>query len=188
MARSKSISGGCLCGAIRFTIAFPNEGDWPPKGNGICQCTMCRKHSGSLLPQNIGFPRAHVSQPLESNATFKTYKSSESASRGFYSTCGSPLTFIDTKVKDIYEINAGAIDEDVLVGKRDEANAWEDEYGRHVPRIGGIGKELCYPAYHIFMDNEIAGLTDGFPGTKFLQSRDCGKPFTGNTRDMKRRT
>jgi hypothetical protein len=28
--RPESISGGCLCGAIRFTITFPDESDWPP--------------------------------------------------------------------------------------------------------------------------------------------------------------
>jgi hypothetical protein len=106
---------------------------------------MCRKHSGSLFPQNCGFPKANVSPPIESNSTFKTYDSSPNTSRGFCSKCGSPLTFSDKDTPDLIEINLGAFDEDVLCGKRDEENAWEDEYGRHVPRIGGVGKELCYP-------------------------------------------
>jgi hypothetical protein len=32
MSRPESIAGGCLCGAIRFTISFPNDADWPPQG------------------------------------------------------------------------------------------------------------------------------------------------------------
>jgi hypothetical protein len=29
-ARPESIAGGCLCGAVRFVVVFPNESDWPP--------------------------------------------------------------------------------------------------------------------------------------------------------------
>lgn len=185
MSRPESISGGCLCGAIRFTVKFPKEEDWPPETNGICQCTMCRKHSGSLLPQNVGFPRSNVSPPLESNASFKTYKSTPEATRGFCSTCGSALTF-SYNDSDSIEINLGAFDEEVLVGKRDEANAWEDEYGRHIPRTGGVGKELGYPKYHIFMENAIPGVTDDFPGIKYLLDKTEGKGFTQKVSDFRK--
>ncbi|KAF2871781.1 Mss4-like protein [Massariosphaeria phaeospora] len=186
MSRPDSISGGCLCGAVRFTISFPKAEDWPPKGNGICQCTMCRKHSGSLLPQNCSFPKSHITPPLDSNPTFKRYASTPSAHRGFCSTCGSALTFQYAKEPDVIEINLGAIDEEVLCGKKDEAKAWEDEYGIHVPRIrgSGWGKELCYPQYHIFAENEIPGVTDGFEGSKYLQDRVERKAFAGTAVDL----
>ncbi|ORY16722.1 Mss4-like protein [Clohesyomyces aquaticus] len=180
MARPESISGGCLCGAIRFTITFPQDTDWPPTGNGICQCTMCRKHSGSLLPQNCKFPTANISPPLKGNPAFKTYNSSSNAYRGFCGDCGSALTFHFVKEPEFTEINLGAFDEEVLCGKRDESNAWEDEHGRHVPRIGGVGRELCYPQYHIFMENAIPGVTDDFPGPKYLQDKSTGKPLTAS--------
>ncbi|KAF2188220.1 hypothetical protein K469DRAFT_627683 [Zopfia rhizophila CBS 207.26] len=186
MSRPQFISGGCLCGAVRFTVSFPEDADWPPKGNGTCQCTMCRKHSGSLLPQNCGFPKVNISPPLEDNPSYKTYKSSHEAYRGFCGICGSALTFNYNKEPETTEINLGAFDEDVLCGKRDEANAWEDEYGRHVPRIGGVGKELCYAKYHIFMENAIAGVTDDLPGTKWLLDRSSGKGFTGKLTDFKK--
>ncbi|KAF2241016.1 hypothetical protein BU26DRAFT_525550 [Trematosphaeria pertusa] len=203
--RPDSISGGCLCGAIRFTVNFPNESDWPPKGvcsspsrcristansaiyekNGVCQCTMCRKHGGSLLPQNCSFPLSHISPPLSSNPTYKTYASGPHTERGFCSTCGSALTFND-KRDDALEINLGAFDEDVLCGKRDEANAWEDEYGRHVPRTGGWGHELAFPQYHIFAENEVPGVTDGFEGVKYLMDRKDAKGFKGKARELRR--
>ncbi|KAF2268763.1 hypothetical protein CC78DRAFT_509931 [Lojkania enalia] len=178
MPRPENITGGCLCGAIRFTVTFPNARDWPPETNGACQCTMCRKHSGSLVPQNCGFPKTNVSPPLSSNPTYRNYNSSPTASRGFCGTCGSALSFEDKSSADFIEINLGAFDEEVLCGKRDEANAWEDEYGRHVPRIGGAGYELCYPKYHIFTENMIPGVTDDFPGPKYLLSKEDGKAFT----------
>lgn len=150
---------------------------------------MCRKHSGSLLPQNCGFPAANVSPPLSSNASFRTYQSSEGCHRGFCGTCGSPLSIQDGKEPGVVEINLGAFDEEVLCGRRDEANVWEDEHGRHVPRIGGWGRELGYPGYHIYTENEILGVTDGFEGTKYLRDRGSGsgsKGFTGRAGDLER--
>ena len=82
------------------------------------------------------------------------------------------------------EINLGALDEEVLCGKRDEENAWDDELGRHVPRKGGWGKILAAPRYHIFTENEIPGVTDGFEGEKWLLDRSGGKSFTGKAREL----
>ena len=138
---------------------------------------MCRKHSGSILPQNCGFPVENVTPPLDSNPTFKRYESSPGAFRGFCSTCGSALTFNERSSPEIIEINVGAFDEDVICGKKDEDNAWEDKHGRHVPRVGGVGKELVYPKYHLYWENAIPGVTDGFEGRKYLQNRSDGEPF-----------
>lgn len=82
------------------------------------------------------------------------------------------------------EINLGAFDEDVLCGKRDEANMWKDELGRHIPRIGGWGKVLGYPRYHIYTENEIPGVTDGFEGEKWLLNKEDGRSFKGRVRDL----
>jgi len=148
---------------------------------------MCRKHSGSLLPQNCGFPASNVTPPFESNSSYKTYASTSDTERGFCSTCGSPLTFYDKRASDVIEINLGALDEEVLIGKKDEGSAWEDELGRHIPRIGGWGKVLGDPRYHIFCENEIAGVTDGFGGKKWLTDRNGGKSFEGKVSELKRR-
>lgn len=115
---------------------------------------------------------------MENNQSYQIYHSGPNTYRGFCGTCGSALTFNDQREPDMVEINVGSFDEEVLCGKRDEAHAWEDEYGRHVPRIDGVGKELCYPRYHIFMENAIPGVTDDFPGTKYLLDRTTGKGFT----------
>ena len=82
------------------------------------------------------------------------------------------------------EINPGALDEEVLCGERDEANTWEDEVGRHVPRTGGWGQLLATPRYHIFSENEIPGATDGFEGDKWLLDKTQGKSFRGKARAL----
>jgi len=33
MEKPSHISGGCLCGAVRYQMVFPKESDWPP---GVC--------------------------------------------------------------------------------------------------------------------------------------------------------
>jgi hypothetical protein len=148
---------------------------------------MCRKHSGSLQPQNGYFPLSNISPPIASNSTYRTYASGPNTERGFCCTCGSALTFNDKRDVDVIEISLGAFDEDVLCGKRDEAGAWEDEHGRHVPRIGGWGQEMAFPSYHIFSENEIPGVTDGFEGTKYLTDKESGTAFTGKARELKKR-
>ena len=82
-------------------------------------------------------------------------------------------------------INLGAFDEEELCGERDEAGAWEDEYGRHVPRSSrGWGRELGGPSYHIFCENEIEGVTDGFEGEKWLAMQADGRSFKGKAKEL----
>ena len=147
---------------------------------------MCRKHTGSILPQNCAFPTANISPPLKENPAYKIYKSSSFAYRGFCSTCGSSLAFNYDGEPEQTEINLGAIDEDILCGKRDETSAWDDEYGHHVPRVGGLGREICSAVQHIYMENAIIGVTDDLPGNKWLTDRTGGKSFTGKPFDFKK--
>jgi hypothetical protein len=146
---------------------------------------MCRKHSGSLYAHGAAFPLANISPALASNPFYKTYASGPKTERGFCSTCGSSLAFNDKRDADTIEIGFGVLDEDVLCGKRDEAGAWEDEHGRHVPRIGGWGKEIAYASRQIFSENEIPGVTDGFEGLKYLTDDTSGKAFQGKVRNLK---
>src|SRR6187551_1629262 len=44
------ISGGCLCGAVRY------ECNAEPFGTAICHCTHCQKVSGSAFSVNVVVP------------------------------------------------------------------------------------------------------------------------------------
>lgn len=146
---------------------------------------MCRKFTGSLLPQTYGVPTANISPRLTDNAAFKVYKSSATGSRGFCRDCGSSLVFVEIGNTAETELHLGALDEEVLCGAKDEANAWTDESGRHVPRVGGLGKELCYTERHIFLENAIPGITDDLPGKQYLTDERGGEAFAGRLASSK---
>lgn len=82
---SAGFSGGCLCGAVRFTSSAD------PLMVGHCHCVDCRKSSGTghcthlMVPE----PAFTVSGPV----TFyeRAADSGNRVSRGFCATCGSPL-------------------------------------------------------------------------------------------------
>ena len=75
------ISGGCQCGAVRFTtksLSHPS----------ICHCRMCQKAFGSFYA-----PLATSEKLQWTRGKPKYFKSSDKVTRGFCSDCGTPLTY-----------------------------------------------------------------------------------------------
>jgi hypothetical protein len=93
-------SGGCLCGAVRFT-ATPRD-----RNVGACHYGMRRRWSaGPFLVIDCG-----DTLQVENPACLGTYRSSEWAERGFCATCGTALFYrlID---KNLYFVSAEAFDD-----------------------------------------------------------------------------
>jgi hypothetical protein len=100
MASASKQSGGCLCGAVRFS-ATPSDHDV-----GVCHCSMCRRWTaGPFMVRDCG-----TSLKVEDASSLGAYRSSEWAERGFCKTCGTPLYYrlID---KDSYFVSAEAFDD-----------------------------------------------------------------------------
>ena len=72
------ITGGCLCGAVRY------ESSEPPIRTTICHCRMCQKSTGSAFMVAVGFPRTTKGEP-------KLYRSSSIKDKSFCADCGSLL-------------------------------------------------------------------------------------------------
>lgn len=75
-------SGGCQCGAVRFSIARLGR-------PSICHCRMCQKAFASIggaLVTAIGLTWTR-GRP-------KVFRSSNKVERGFCGDCGTPLTFV----------------------------------------------------------------------------------------------
>lgn len=79
-AADKSLSGGCLCGAVRF-VAVPEKLEMD-----VCHCGMCRKWSGGTF---MAVPCTGVT--VDDDASLSVYPSSDWGERVFCRTCGSSL-------------------------------------------------------------------------------------------------
>ncbi|MCX7288453.1 MAG: GFA family protein [Rhodobacterales bacterium] len=86
-------TGGCLCGALRFTARGK------PWRVGICHCLDCRKNHGALFHASAIFPETAVTI----TGTWQSYRD-----RSFCPTCGSPVF---AHIGDEIGINLGCLDE-----------------------------------------------------------------------------
>ena len=96
-------NGSCLCGSVRYTISgcLSNV--------TACHCRQCRKQTGHYYAA----ARADESQFQISDAKglIKWYRSSDEASRGFCSHCGSAL-FWKSDDSPYLSVLVGSIDGD----------------------------------------------------------------------------
>jgi class 3 adenylate cyclase len=78
------VTGGCLCGAVRFEITEPKL------GAGFCHCRICQRALGAALNAWAAYPTKSVEF---TNQEPKYYRSSMIAERGFCPDCGTSLTY-----------------------------------------------------------------------------------------------
>ena len=97
---SKAVSGGCLCGAVRFTATLKNH------ELGVCHCSMCRKWAvGPFFAMEC-----EGTVKIADASQLGAYRSSEWAERCFCKQCGSVL-FYRLVGKDFSAVSAEAIDD-----------------------------------------------------------------------------
>lgn len=103
---SVSLTGGCLCGAIRFTVSAPVT------GLRACHCTDCQKTSGTGASVNAvieskdftltqGAPRCFAAR-ADSGRTLLRY---------FCDECGSPVFSRREASPERMVVRAGAFDD-----------------------------------------------------------------------------
>ena len=99
MAKENHITGGCLCGGVRYRL----QGEL--RGVINCFCSQCRKTSGHYVAATQVRNQDLVYLQDE---TLKWYASSENAERGFCSRCGGSLFWRLTD-SDTTSIMAGTL-------------------------------------------------------------------------------
>ncbi len=100
------MEGGCLCGAVRYSLSGP------PFAAEYCHCRMCQKGAGAVVVSWMDFRIEEVTwtagKPSE-------YESSEDVWRGFCATCGSTLSFRDSRHPDYLTLTIASLDDPNLV-------------------------------------------------------------------------
>ena len=99
------LSGGCLCGAIRYEASVPDSENW------YCHCRMCQRWTGSVVAASAIIPQTALRYTRGEPGY---YRSSGFAERGFCRGCGSPLVFRPIK-DDWVAVQAGTLDDPGLV-------------------------------------------------------------------------
>ena len=100
-ATEKPLTGGCLCGAIRYEAR-------PEKREGYyCHCRMCQLAFGNTRAAFINLRKDQITWSTGAPAL---YASSKFAVRGFCGRCGTPLTFAYPDSKNM-DLSIGSLDD-----------------------------------------------------------------------------
>ena len=130
--KTMPVTGGCLCGAVRFEAADP------PTYVGYCHCRMCQKstgHTSAIFVMFTGEDRTDDAGTLRfTKGEPKYYKSSAWMERAFCPSCGSPLGVRSKKGH-----------RSVMAGNLDHPEDWP-------PNEGHSGIESRVPWDHIHDD------------------------------------
>ena len=100
-ARGLETTGGCLCGSVRYRVTGPL------RPIIYCHCRQCRRTSGHFVAATAV---AKGELYIEADENLEWFASSDSASRGFCSRCGSSL-FWHSMARENISIMAGTLDE-----------------------------------------------------------------------------
>ena len=106
-----AISGGCLCGAVRYAARGK------PLNSRVCHCSQCQKATGAAFNARILYSREQVNF----QGAYATAHSSDDLLRGFCPDCGTSL-FTHRLSTNWIGVTAGSLDD---AGRfKPEAHTW----------------------------------------------------------------
>ena len=107
---NEDITGGCLCGAVRYRCTRA------PISMGLCQCERCQRQSGSAFLIATVFARDAVC--FESGA-LKVYAAYAEDGAGLYRhfcpECGAAIMITLERYPDIRSLMGGSLDDKSLL-------------------------------------------------------------------------
>lgn len=106
----ESLSGGCLCGRIRYSTSRPET------SGALCHCMTCRRAAGA--PAVAWFTVRAEGLRFE-QGTPAEYRSSEHAIRQFCDHCGTPLTYRHEQHPGYVDITTASLDDPELAPPSD---------------------------------------------------------------------
>ena len=126
MTSDCALTGGCLCGAIRYRAGGPLA------AATCCHCASCRRATGAHAVVWVTVAAASLHYTAGMPATFQ---SSDSVRRTFCADCGSPLSYWNAAREGEIDLAIGSLDEPAAMPPRD--HIWmDDALAWHNPRDG----------------------------------------------------
>lgn len=131
----QTVSGSCLCGAVRFEAAADFSGMF------LCHCSRCRKGTGSAHASNL-FSTTPTFNWLSGEDSVRTYKVQDSRhQRSFCVNCGSALPALHMNGA-LLVVPAGSLDDKIDVRPTAHicyaSRAEWDERMDDVPKMDGL--------------------------------------------------
>ncbi len=100
-----SITGGCLCGAVRYECAAE------PVAAGHCHCEDCRRTSGTGHGSHMAVPAAAFALSGEVKTFDKPADSGNVVGRAFCPTCGAAVYSVNSGNKDLVFLRASSLND-----------------------------------------------------------------------------
>lgn len=101
-----TLTGGCLCGRVRYTIT-----SWPPISSTICHCRSCQRYTGSSFETFMTFPFASVKMQGDLKTYDDTGGSGSIVHRRFCPHCGSGVVNHPQARPEWIVVLAGTLDD-----------------------------------------------------------------------------
>ncbi|MBT5649373.1 MAG: GFA family protein [Rhodospirillaceae bacterium] len=131
-------SGGCGCGAIRYTVTSE------PLISYLCHCTECQRRTSSAFGLNFQIPTKNlvIDKGTPASRT-RTADSGNDLALNFCGDCGTPLFSAPGARPQIRVIYAGTLDDPSWVPVK--LNIWTASALPWVPMDTGIANEPGQP-------------------------------------------
>jgi len=105
MANGPFLTGGCLCGSVRYELTSPLT------RASHCHCSMCRKHHGAAFG-SYGSARRADFRWTSGEDRVARFASSPGIERGFCRRCGSTLFWDEVASAERFGLALGTVDGD----------------------------------------------------------------------------
>ena len=99
------LTGGCLCGAVRFEV------DEPPISAGYCHCTRCRRRTGTAASVQARIVPGSL-RVVSGEELVRAFEPEDGFPKEFCSACGSALWSRNPDNPDALSVRMGAFDAD----------------------------------------------------------------------------
>jgi hypothetical protein len=130
MSEGEQVSGGCHCGAIRYTM--PTE----VAHHALCHCADCRRHAGAPAVAWALAPTDAVTI----TGTAQVYASSEHGRRHFCGACGTGLFYTNDAIfPGMIDVQSATLDNPDAIALQGQIQLAD--------RIGWMGKLDDLPAF-----------------------------------------